>query len=265
MIGSIGRPSSPPRAFFCSITAGGTRAGRLDGGVKRQQGGLGGNRLDQLHYHADAFGGGGEAADGAIGERKVTDRPLGRILGGRHHLAGACDQRQQLARRDADGLHVAGGVGRGLGRIRGAHPHVLAALAQVGSRDPDLFTRFVEGGSHLVDDGTELLGDEGVAREMELGFRFTAAVGHRKRIGIDQGVAHPLCGGCHLGHGPAADALRQLGIAIAGGDLSDGFGDRTQAALRPPRRRQARQHRYGGGQRQAFGGPPDRNRQPGRE
>ena len=246
-------------------SAGGAGAGGLDGGIERQQRGLGGDRFDQLHHHADALGGGGEAAHAVIGARQVVDGAIGGVLGGRHLDARARDQRQQVARREADRLHIAGGVGRRLGRRGGAQPHILAARPEVGGGHPDLLAGLVEGRDHLVDGGAELLGDEGVAGKVKLGFRYPAAMRDRERIGIDQGLTHPLGGGRDLGHGPAADPLRQRGITVAGGDLADGLDDRAQAALGPPCCRQAGRQRRGGCQRQAFGGPARPGRCPGCE
>ncbi len=200
--------------------------------------------LDQLHHRADALGGGGEAAHGPVGARQVAGGPVGRFLGGGHLVAGARDQCQQVARRDADGLHIAGGVGRGIGRRRRAQPHVLATRAKVGGGHANLFARLVEGGHHLVDRGPELLRDEGVAGKVELGFRFAAAVGDRQRIGIDQGLPHPLGGRRDLGHGAAADPLREGGITVAGGDLRDRFDHQAQTALDPPCRRQPCRERH---------------------
>jgi hypothetical protein len=53
-----------------------------------------------------------------------------------------------------------------------------------------------------------LLRDEGVAGEMELGFRFTAAMRDCERIGIDQGLAHPFGFYRDPAHWPAADPFR---------------------------------------------------------
>jgi len=234
---------------------GGAGARGLDGGVERQERGLRCDRLDQLHHRADALGGGGEATYGAVRARQVIDCLLGRRLGGCHLVAGARDQRQQIARRGADCLDVVGGVGCGIGRRGGARPHISRSGVEIARGLANFLAGLVEGGGHFVDRGAELLRDESLSGEVQLGFRLTAALRDRERVGFVQGLAHPL-GRCrHLGRASLSDPPGQRGIAVAGGNLGDRLDERAQAPLGPPGRRQARRQCDQRRERQALAGP----------
>ena len=103
----------------------------------------------------------------------------------------------------------------------------------------------------LGDGRAEALGEERAAGVMELGLGLAAALIDDERVGIDQRLPHPLRGGRDVGHGAAAGALRQRGVAVAGGDQRDRVDHRAQPPLdppggdgrRPPSRRPARRAR----------------------
>ena len=59
-------------------------ARRLDGGVEREQIGLGCDRMDQLDHFADLLGASRERADGGVGAFGVADRLAGDLAGARH-------------------------------------------------------------------------------------------------------------------------------------------------------------------------------------
>src|SRR5262245_51484743 len=94
--------------------AGFAGARRLDSSIERQQVGLLGNRRDELHYLADALGGGGKAFGNAAGGPGLLDGGPGNVGGRRDLLTDLADRGGQLFRRASDGLDVVGGlVGRG--------------------------------------------------------------------------------------------------------------------------------------------------------
>ena len=213
---------------------GGAGARRFDGGIECKQRGLGGDAFDQLDDGADAAGGGREAANGAVGAAELVDGAVGRDLGGGDLAARARDQRQQLARGIRDRADVARGDFRGAGGVCGARVHVLVAVAEVGGGDLDLLAGLVEGRDQLLDRRAEALGEERAAGVVQLGLGLVAALVDDERVGVDQRLPHPFGGGGDVGHGAAAGALRQRGIAVAGGDEPDRIHHRPQPPLDPP-------------------------------
>ena len=115
--------------------AGGAGACRLDGGIERQQRGLRGDRLDQFHHRADALGGSGEAAHGAVGALQIGHGARGGVLGGGGFGGGLHDQRQQFARGVGDRGDIAARRGGGIDRMRGALAHIDIAGAEIGGGD----------------------------------------------------------------------------------------------------------------------------------
>ena len=233
--------------------SGGAGACGFDRGIERKQRGLGGDAFDQLHDGADAAGGVGEAANGVVGAAELVDGLIGRDLGGGDFAAGACDQRQQRTRGVRHRADVARRDVGGVGGVRGARVHVLVAAAEVGGGDLDLLAGLVEGPDQLDDRRAEALGEERAAGMMELGLGLAAALVDRERVGVDQRLAHPFGGRRDVGHGAAADALRQRGVAVTGSDERDRVDHRVQPPLDPPgggergegRRRPGRRSRFG--------------------
>ena len=103
-----------------------TGARRLDGGVEREQIGLGGHVLDQANHVADPLRGGGETLDLEIGGARVLGDLADDAARGRDARADLADRDGKLLRRRGHGLHV----GRGLVGGRGDHAHPLIGVAR---------------------------------------------------------------------------------------------------------------------------------------
>ena len=121
-----------------------------------------------------------------------------------------------------------------LAALRRARMHVLVAVAEIGGGDLDLLAGLVEGRDQLCDGRAEALGEERAAGVVQLGLRLAAALVDDQRVRVDQRLPHPLRRGRDVGHGAAAGAFRQRGIAVAGGDQRDRVHHRPQPPLDPP-------------------------------
>ena len=232
--------------------AGGAGARRFDRGVERQQRGLRGDRLDQLDHGADAFGGGGEAADGEVGMAEIGDGAVGRVLGGGGFGRASARSAPAMPRAaSATAADVAAGDGGGIDGLRRAPRHVLVAGAEIGGGDADFLAGGLECDGELVDGAAKALGEEAAAGMAQPRFGLAAAMIDRERIGIDQRLPHGFGGGRAVGERAAADPLRQRGIAVAAGDLGDGADHAAQRPLALPRRRKRADQRRGKSEQEA--------------
>ncbi len=207
--------------------AGGAGARRLDCGVERQQRGLRGDRLDQFHHRADALGGSGEAAHGAVGALEIGHGARGGVLGGSGFGGGLHDESKEFAGSVGDRGDIAARRGGGIDRVRSALAHIDVTRAEIGGGDLDFLGRGLKYIDQLVDGGAKAPGEEAAAGVVQSCFRLAAAVIDRQRIGIDQNLPHLLRRHGAVAERAAADPLGQRRIAVAAGDLSDGAGDAT--------------------------------------
>src|SRR5215213_9784555 len=83
---------------------------RLDGGIERQQIGLAGDGVDQLHHVADPGGGLGEFGDAVVGLLRLLHRLTGDTRRALHLPADLVDRGRHLFGRGGDRLHIGGGL-----------------------------------------------------------------------------------------------------------------------------------------------------------
>ena len=258
--GGLLRQGFDLRGDHGKTAAGGAGARRLDGGIERQQRGLRSDCLDQFHHRADALGGGGEAAHGAVGALEIGHGARGGVLGGGGFGGGLHDESKEFARGVGDCGDVAARRGCGIDRMRGALAHIDVARAEIGGGDLDFLGRGLKYVDQLVDGGAKALGEKAAAGMMQPRLRLPAAVIDRERVGIDQNLPHLLRRRGAVAERAAADPLGQRRIAVAAGDLGDGAGDAAQHLFAPPRCRKRADQRRDKPKQQASRAPRDQDR-----
>ncbi len=201
------------RGDYRETLAGCPGAGRLDGGVEREQVGLPGDRLDQAHHLADAGGGVAEfrhRGDGALGFRYRAPRHVGGFRGLRGDLA---DRGRQFLDRTGSRRHIVGCGGDAL--LGGARigRHGIGGLVEIARAHFELHGRPAQLAQRAFDRMLKLRDGE---RNRVVALRLRAA-----RIGLDGGELFPLD---HVvaEHDHRARHLANLIACVSGGNAGAG-------------------------------------------